>query len=112
MPNEAIPAGAAKSIIACAVAASSTYASASPIRISDLDRVGPPAQKGMNMARLTKAARNLKPGDRLCKRCSGSGIWIEKTNVCYRCNGLGTERDTVDVRGQDGDKSKCPLMSR
>ncbi len=43
------------------------------------------------MTKLTKAARNLKPNERLCKRCSGTGIWIEKTDICFRCNGLGVE---------------------
>lgn len=42
--------------------------------------------------KLTKAARKLKADQRLCKRCSGSGIWgVEKDQVCFRCNGSGVE---------------------
>jgi len=43
------------------------------------------------MTKLTKAARNLKPCERLCKRCSGSGFWVEKDKLCFRCYGTGTE---------------------
>jgi DnaJ-class molecular chaperone len=41
--------------------------------------------------KLTKAARNLGPSDRLCKRCSGSGFWIDKDRLCFRCYGTGIE---------------------
>lgn len=44
------------------------------------------------MRKLTKAARNLKSGEILCKRCSGSGYWVEKDQLCYRCQGLGVEK--------------------
>lgn len=27
--------------------------------------------------------------ERACPRCAGSGQWVEKHQVCYRCKGLG-----------------------
>jgi len=47
------------------------------------------------MRKLTKAARQLKPDEILCKRCSGSGFWVEKDQLCYRCQGLGVEKAAV-----------------
>lgn len=52
------------------------------------------------MVKLTKAARNLKADERLCKRCSGSGIRVEKTSVCYRCRGLGVEKISITPHDQ------------
>ena len=45
------------------------------------------------MAKLTKAARNLAPGQILCKRCAGSGFWVEKDQMCFRCQGDGVEME-------------------
>jgi hypothetical protein len=43
------------------------------------------------ISKLAKPARTLGPDEILCKRCSGSGFWIEKGSVCFRCNGTGKE---------------------
>lgn len=53
----------------------------------------------MSTHKLTKAAKHLQDDQRLCKRCAGSGHWIERDQLCFRCQGTGVEaKETSGIR--------------